>query len=216
MADYEGARPVRTAFDDEFKGKIVDGKSGDAATRAVSVVRDGDAVAAASNDESFPAMVLNASDVFKLLKITNDSAAIKTDTTGAVYVIPTVESADASRVVQVFSELLDGKNGADPIADFIYAVTDAQRFNGELVTVGARGQVKVTVATTADANAVTPTWTPVYTWFQTPQDNPQYLIPGCDATGNALGDVAVRVRVENLEANQTDVYCTLEGIEAAP
>lgn len=214
MADYEGARPVRTAFDDELKGKVVDGKSGDAADRLVSVVRDNDSRTPATNDEGFPTMVLTGSDVYRVLKLTNELGQLRTDSQGTLFVKPEVESQDDTRVAPFFTATLDGKNGANPNASFEYPITDAKFFNGELLTVGARGQVKVSVQGSTDYDQVTPTWTDIYVFFQSPQDNPQKLIPAADGIGDAGQTVALRVFVENLEANASDVYVTLEGIES--
>lgn len=57
MAEFEGSKPVQTIRDDEFKIQIVDGASGTAATRKVSVVQEGDAFAAATNDSGIPTII---------------------------------------------------------------------------------------------------------------------------------------------------------------
>jgi len=56
MADFNGAKPVMTVRDDEFKIKVVDGQSGDTATKVLSVVAEGDAYSAGVNDLGSPAM----------------------------------------------------------------------------------------------------------------------------------------------------------------
>jgi hypothetical protein len=56
MTDFNGAKPVKTIRDDEFKIKIVDGASGDSATKILSVVEAGDTYSASTNDYGVPAM----------------------------------------------------------------------------------------------------------------------------------------------------------------
>jgi hypothetical protein len=56
MADYNGSKPVMTVRDDEFKIKVVDGQSGDTATSSMSIVGEGDAYSANTNDFGVPVM----------------------------------------------------------------------------------------------------------------------------------------------------------------
>lgn len=56
MADFNGAKPVQTVRDDEFKIILVDGQSGDTATKKLSIVGEGDAYSAGVNDLGVPAM----------------------------------------------------------------------------------------------------------------------------------------------------------------
>ena len=57
MSDFNGAKPVMTERDDEFKVKIVDRASGDSATKVLSIVHEGDAVSGGTNDSGVFAMV---------------------------------------------------------------------------------------------------------------------------------------------------------------
>jgi hypothetical protein len=50
MADFNGAKPVMTVRDNEFKIEIVDGQSGSSATKKLSVLQAGDALSAGVND----------------------------------------------------------------------------------------------------------------------------------------------------------------------
>lgn len=61
MADYNGAKPVQTVRDDEFKIKLVSGESGSTATHALSVIGEGDTITAGVNDRGVFAMVKDSS-----------------------------------------------------------------------------------------------------------------------------------------------------------
>lgn len=69
MADYLGQMPVKTVNDNSFSMKIVDGLSGDLATRKLSIAQVGDAVAAGVNDISFPMLVKGADGNYRLMEM---------------------------------------------------------------------------------------------------------------------------------------------------
>jgi hypothetical protein len=50
MADYDGSKGVKTVRDDDLVTRLADGKSGDTATHILSVVQEGDAIVADTND----------------------------------------------------------------------------------------------------------------------------------------------------------------------
>jgi hypothetical protein len=69
MADYRGSLPVKTVRDDEFKIKLVDGASGDVATKILNIVSVGDAVSAGVNDAGIALMGKDNSGDYALLSI---------------------------------------------------------------------------------------------------------------------------------------------------
>lgn len=95
--------------------------------------------------------------------------------------------------------------GAGSSANFDYVVADGKNFQLKQVLVGARGAVKVEIGVYDGTN-----FTTKYTYFQQPALN----IP-IKSILKILGDgtTAVRVRVTNLDAQASDVYCAIEGAE---
>lgn len=67
--DFNGSKPVKTVRDDEFKIKLVDGASGTTAAKILSVVGEGDAFVAASNDFGIPCIVKDSTGDAKILTL---------------------------------------------------------------------------------------------------------------------------------------------------
>jgi hypothetical protein len=68
MSDFNGAKPVQTVRDDEFKIKLVSGESGAAATHALSIVAEGDSITAGVNDRGVLAMVKDSTGAVDVLE----------------------------------------------------------------------------------------------------------------------------------------------------
>jgi hypothetical protein len=76
MADFEGSLPIKTARDDEAKIILVDGASGDTATKKLSIAGVGDAVTAATNDFGVPVLGKDASGDYALLALSATGEAL--------------------------------------------------------------------------------------------------------------------------------------------
>ena len=68
MADFNGAKPSKTIRDNEFRIQMVDGASGETATKLLSVAGVGDAISAGTNDYGVPVLGRDASGNYTLLE----------------------------------------------------------------------------------------------------------------------------------------------------
>jgi hypothetical protein len=80
MASYDGAIGIKTIRDDETKIILVDGASGDSATKKLSVVGEGDAITAATNDFGVPMMVRDENGDYKIFEVGAGSSVTVTAT----------------------------------------------------------------------------------------------------------------------------------------
>lgn len=69
MSDFEGGLPIKTVRDNDAAFKLVDGASGSAATKKLSIAQEGDAVSAGNNDFGLPVFGEDASGNYKLLAL---------------------------------------------------------------------------------------------------------------------------------------------------
>lgn len=218
MADYEGALPTKTVRDDEFKIKIVDFSSGEIATAGLKIEADGSVntntkITDGTNDLVVNAdgslnAVVTASDLdIRDLTAASDSVSIKNgantlavNADGSINTgIPGVEVLDYGSSTAV---------AANASANFDYLVTNTKVFKNAVVTVGARGAVKVEIGTSADGGT---TFDVKKTVFQLPADNKTIECPGLKLTGD--GTAIVRVKVTNNDKAASDIYCTIEARE---
>lgn len=68
MADFNGAKPSKTIRDNEFRIQMVDGASGETATKLLSVAGVGDAISAGTNDFGVPVLGEDSSGDYALLQ----------------------------------------------------------------------------------------------------------------------------------------------------
>ena len=101
--DFEGAKPVRTVRDNEFRIALVDGASGDIATKILSIVGEGDTFVAATNDLGIPAMGKTAAGAAKILPI---------GTTGLIVEATNLDIRDLTAA----SDSVAIKNGSNELA----------------------------------------------------------------------------------------------------
>lgn len=120
MADFQGAVPVQTARDDEFKVKIVDFFGGSTATAGLKVEADGSV-----NTNS---------------KITDGTDTLAVNSDGSINVVV----ADGTEICDYQTSAAVATNGTD---DFDYVVTSGKTFKGQFVLVGGRGATQATVGT---------------------------------------------------------------------
>ena len=237
MADFNGAKPVKTVRDNEFKVKLVDGASGEAATNFISIVKEGDAVTGSTNDFGVPVMGEDASGNYQLLKFTANGlqvdpgtvtvTATDLDIRDLTHASDSVKVGDGTDFLAVNSdgsinvvtvddpnetEVLDYQTSATvaagAVSTHVYVVTSAKIFKGLSVLVGARGAVKVEVGLSADGSTLATT---KMVYFQDPKENRQYDIPAIQFTGDGTGGIAVKIT--NLDGASSDVYSTLQGTE---
>jgi hypothetical protein len=78
MSDFNGSKPVQTVRDDEFKIKLVDGQSGDTASKVLTVATAGDALSAGVNDFLVPISVLDKDSKHSML-LKGDGGGLKTE-----------------------------------------------------------------------------------------------------------------------------------------
>jgi len=90
MSDFNGAKPVMTVRDNEFKMKLVDGASGATATKILSIVGEGDAFSAGTNDLGIPCIVKDSSGNAKILVLDAAGALPISDNGGSL----TVDASD--------------------------------------------------------------------------------------------------------------------------
>lgn len=77
MSDYNGQLPVKTVEDNAFKNILVDGGSGTAATKKLTIAQVGDAVTTGVNDFGIPFLVKDSAGNYALISKTA-SGGIKT------------------------------------------------------------------------------------------------------------------------------------------
>jgi len=76
MADFEGAKPIRTARDNETRIQIVDWQSGGTATSGLSIAAEGAAISAGTNDYGIPVFGRDASGNYQLLEFTASGLSV--------------------------------------------------------------------------------------------------------------------------------------------
>lgn len=180
MADYQGAVPVQTVRDDEFKIKIVDFASGGTATAGLKIEADGSV-----NTNS---------------KITDGTNNLVINDDGSVNV-----RIDDGTEVFFYDTDVAVPSGNTVTYDLV--ATNTKTLEVSLVTVGARGAVKVEVSKWDGTTA-----TPVKTWFQQPAVNTAMAFQSITIVGD--GTNALRVVITNQDKSASDVYCSIEGVEA--
>jgi hypothetical protein len=90
-----------------------------------------------------------------------------------------------------------------------YVVTNTKTFIGKVALVGARGAVKVRIGTSSDGIALDAV---KYVYFQDPKENIDHNIEMLTLLGD--GTKAIMIGITNLDGTTSDVYSTLQGIEA--
>jgi len=92
MADFEGAKPIKSVRDNDVAVKIVDGASGTTATKKLTIIEEGVTYVAGTNDFGVPVMGIDADGKSVLipvpLPITDNGSSITVD--GSVTVSGTV------------------------------------------------------------------------------------------------------------------------------
>jgi hypothetical protein len=218
MGDYQGAVPTRTVRDDEFKIKIVDFASGESATAGLKIEADGSVNTNSKITDGTHTLEINADG-----SINSVVTATDLDIRDLTHVSDSVKVGDGTDVLAVNADgsinvrLDDGTEvcdygtsaavAANADGTFDYVVTSGKTFEGECVTVGARGAVKVQIGTSADGVA----FTPKKVVFQQPAENGPIAFPTLKLLGD--GTALVRVIVTNLDKAASDLYCTIEGTE---
>lgn len=127
---------------------------------------------------------------------------IKTDSTGAVYVINT----PAAGIAKICDYQTSATVGVGSAVNHDYVVSSGKTFSGKYVLVGARGATRVRVGTFNGT-----TFTPKFAFFQQIQDNKDHVIDCLNLLGN--GTNAIRIEITNLDGQSSDVYSTLQGAE---
>ncbi len=207
MADYQGAVPVQTVRDDEFKIKIVDFASGGTATAGLKIETDGSVNVRLSDGTD--SLAINAdgslntvsSHTTSSTKIGDGTDLLAVNADGSINVKSIID--DGAEVVDYGSSLAVA---AAATANFDYVVTDTKTFKGSFVTVGARGAAKIEIGTWDGT-----TFTVLKTVFQQPAVNTPIAIPAVTLLGDATA--AIRVAVTNNDKAASDLYCTIEGAE---
>jgi hypothetical protein len=120
MADFEGALPIKTARDDDFKVKIVDFSGGEIASNGLAIDASG--------------------AVTSLISDGTDVLAINDD--GSINVVAT--EAAKTAVLQAYKSDEVAKNAT---VDFDYTVTNGKLFSGANILVGSRAACKINVGT---------------------------------------------------------------------
>jgi hypothetical protein len=131
MADTNCGKVVKTARDDEFSIKIVDGASGSAATSILSIVQEGDAIVADTNDYGVPVYGRDESGNYQFLEFSADG--LITDVRQLVHTGGTPDSMQVGDGTEIL--LIDADGQAT------VSITDAQAADGaaapaEVVQVG--------------------------------------------------------------------------------
>lgn len=138
MADFEGALPVKTVRDNEFRGKIVDGQSGEVATKVLTVAQEGDAYSAGTNDFGIPLLGKDASGNAIILPIPLPI----TDNGGTITVDGTVTIQDGGNSITVDASDLD-------IRDLTHVSDSIKVGDGtEFLLINADGSINVVCSAT--------------------------------------------------------------------
>lgn len=142
MADFNGAKPVMTVRDDEFKVKIVDRASGDSATKVLSIVQVGDAYSAGVNDISVPILVKDSSGN-AIIPSLGAGGGLKTeliDAEGDQLLI----SDDGEALVRIHkAQAADGAAAPDEV---VQVGGEDSAGNLQAISVGTDGSVNVNMA----------------------------------------------------------------------
>jgi hypothetical protein len=234
MADFDGAKPIKTVRDDETKIKIVDGQSGDVATDVLSIVQAGDAYSAGTNDFGVPAMAKdtvsgNAVILPVPLPIDDNGSSITVDASaldirGLDYTTDNVAIKDADGdqlAINSDGSLNVTTNGESGTLKAEYAteatvgvnseiikffpVTNLKTAWGKTLLIGARGGVKVRFGLSSNGTSIT---TVKGVYFQDPKENRDHDISYLSLLGD--GTAAIAVGVTNTDASTSDVYWSIQ------
>jgi hypothetical protein len=210
---YHGAKPIRTERDNETKIILVDGASGGAATKSMSIVPEGETYTGGTNDFGIPCMwkdvdgdaiipklVAGARVPVALIDADGNQFDINVD--GSINVVP-VSDPNISMVCDYKSTAAAVPN---TVSNHDYVITDTKTFTGKNVLVGCRGASFVRIGTW-DGTA----FVPKFAYFQDPRENRTIDISALELLGDATN--AIRVEITNLDGGNTTVHSTLQGTE---
>jgi hypothetical protein len=134
MADYAGAKPIRTERDNETRIQLVSGTSGSTATEILSIAAEGTAINAGTNDYGIPVFGKDVSGNYKLLDFTANGLQVDPGTV-------TVEATDL--------DIRDLDSATDSVAAVQSGVWSIQVTDGtETLLVNADGSINAVVTAT--------------------------------------------------------------------
>jgi len=139
MADFDGARPIKTVRDNETRIQIVDWQSGATATSGLSIAAEGTAISAGTNDYGIPVFGRDASGNYQLLEFTANGLQVDPGTV-------TVTATDL--------DIRDLDSATDSVAAVQSGTWSIQVTDGvETLAINADGSINTVVSGTVTVTA---------------------------------------------------------------
>ena len=195
MADFKEGQGIKTHNDNDVTILLCDGQSGAAATDCLSIVGEGDAIVANTNDWGIPAMHRDPS---------------------GNYIIPSTNASGESIVELAHVACVSSYKNHSAVAatsgtdDHDKIVTSTKLVDRVHVALSSPGCFKFEVGefdgvTTFDVRAV----------FFTQPASPSFCCEVCIPEITGDGSIALRVRASNKDDTDNDAYSTMSFVERA-
>lgn len=198
MSDQKTGQGVKTFRDDEFKQKLVDGQSGETATKILSVNQDGEAKSAGVNDYGIGMLVLDEDGNY-CHPAADSNCQLK---------VVVSDDDDDVRVHDYAASAALAESASENLHDIV--VTSAKKVKELEIIASASGLFKYEIGefdgtATFDVRAV------LWTSPASPAICCKVCLP--EITGD--GSKAIRVKVTNFDDDDNCAYSTICYIEKA-